>query len=343
MEKKLILIDGSSILSTSYYGLLPTSIKFAKTEEEKERHYKEILQTKDGIYTNAIFGMFKTLISLIRVEKPTHLAVAWDVGRATTFRRKFYSEYKATRGNTPEPLKKQFSLMDELLKEVGVTQFSDPLYEADDFLGSLADKFESDIPIYIMTKDQDMLQLASENTKIWLLQSSETKAQEIMTEYYQRDLCEMTSIPRSCIELSYPLVKEYYGVKPEEVPHLKGLMGDSSDNIPGVPGVGPKTAIPLINQFKTIDNLYESIKKIEKKDEPKAKKFFKEQLGISSPLGKLLKDGAEESARLSKMLATIKRNIDMDCSIDDLELNINKESLRNTFKRLEFKSLYGQI
>ena len=157
----LLLIDGSSLLTTQYYGNLPKEILFAKTEEEKKKHYYRIMQTKTGIYTNAVYGFMRILLKIIKEQKPGYLAVAWDKSR-NTFRREIYSDYKGNRGETPVPLKDQFILCEELLQKMGIRQFMDDKFEADDFCGTLSKKFEKEIPVKILTKDNDYLQLVTE-------------------------------------------------------------------------------------------------------------------------------------------------------------------------------------
>lgn len=338
MTEKLILIDGSSLLSTHYYGMLPKPILFAKTEEEREKHYGKILQNKKGQFTNGAFGMTKAMLKLIREQKPTHLAVAWDISRKTTFRREAYAEYKGTRGETPYPLKEQFPLMQELLGRLGIAQFMHAEYEADDYLGTLSRKFEKEIPTYILTKDRDALQLVSDHTRLWLMQTSEDKAKELCQSYYPEG--PEFNIPRNCFELTPQIVKAEFGVHPDCCVMLKALTGDASDNIPGVKGVGAASAVPLVNEYRTIDNLYADIENIDGKEEKEIKAFWKEYLGISrSPLSFLLKDGAREAAKMSEFLGTIKTDIPVEASLDDLKINICETEMKECFEELEFQSL----
>lgn len=346
--KYLLLIDGSSLLSTQYYGNLPRQITFAKTKEEKEMHYDKIMQTSSGIYTNAVYGFLRAFLKIIQEQKPTHVVVSWDISR-DTFRRKIYEKYKGNRDETPAPLKAQFILCQEILKEMGIRQFMDKEYEADDFCGSLSTKFENEISIRILTKDNDYLQLVSENTRLWLMFTTTDKADEFFNKYGIEK--ELFNIPEKAIELTPLLVKEEFGVTVDQIVDLKALKGDTSDNIPGVKGVGETSAIPLINEYGTIENLYGNIRNLDKKEEKEIKEFWKNSLGIKrSPLAYLLKEKdendnsdepvGEESAILSKKLGKIKCDIDLgNLTIDDLLLNINKEKTSEQFERLEFKSL----
>ena len=154
MEKEksfLLIIDGSSLLSTQFYGNLPREILFAKTQEEKEKYYHKIMQTSKGVYTNAVYGFFRTLLRIVKEQKPSHLVVTWDISR-DTFRRKLYPAYKAQRSETMLPLKEQFVLCQNALESVGICQLMDEEYEADDFSGTIASMFEGEIPVRILTR-----------------------------------------------------------------------------------------------------------------------------------------------------------------------------------------------
>ena len=286
-DKKLVIIDGSSLLSTSFYGTAK-DLMFAKTEEQKEQAYKKLMQTKDGVYTNGVYGFMKTLNKIIDNQKPSHLAVVFDLSRETTFRKQMYSEYKGTRKKTPSPLSQQFKLMQEVLEYIGIPVFKSLEFEADDYAGSLARRFEDEIPVYCHTKDNDYLQLVSHNTRIWIV----TSKNEEMFEQVGLDKKEF-NLPDGVFEYSLTSFSELQGLNsPAEFIDAKALMGDKSDNIPGVYGVGDKVVIPLIKEYSSIENLYNEIENLTAKEEKELKKFFKESLGISrSPIANLLKDG----------------------------------------------------
>lgn len=286
-DKKLVIIDGSSLLSTSFYGTAK-DLMFAKTEEQKEQAYKKLMQTKDGVYTNGVYGFMKTLNKIIDNQKPSHLAVVFDLSRETTFRKQMYSEYKGTRKKTPSPLSQQFKLMQEVLEYIGIPVFKSLEFEADDYAGSLARRFEDEIPVYCHTKDNDYLQLVSHNTRIWIV----TSKNEEMFEQVGLDKKEF-NLPDGVFEYSLTSFSELQGLNsPTEFIDAKALMGDKSDNIPGVYGVGDKVVIPLIKEYSSIENLYSEIENLTAKEEKELKKFFKESLGISrSPIANLLKDG----------------------------------------------------
>ena len=339
----LLLIDGSSLLSTQFFGSLPRQILFAKTVEEKEKFYDKILQTSDGFYTNGVFGFVKYLLKIIRELKPSHIAIAWDLSR-NTFRRELYPEYKANRGETMAPLSDQFAICQEVVKALGIAQFMSGTYEADDFCGTLAEKFKSKIPVFIMTKDNDYLQLVDENTKLWLMHSSAEKTDELYKKYGIDKLT--VNAPDRCFVYDRELIKKEFGIEPENVNSLKGIMGDPSDNIKGVPGVGEATARLLIGKYHTVDGLYKVIDGKDKKELDEIKKLWKEELGINrSPLSYLLKTSdtelvGEKSARLSEELATIKTDIDITgVELSDLSTNIDFENGSKVIKALEFNSV----
>lgn len=337
----LLLIDGSSLLSTQYYGNLPKEIQFAKTEEEKEKHFNKIMQTRKGVYTNAIYGFMRTFSKILKEQKPSFVAVAWDKSR-NTFRREIYADYKGNRGNTPLPLKQQFELCENILEEMGIKQFMDDRYEADDFCGTLSSLFEKDVPVRILTKDNDYLQLVSDNTNLWLMHSTAKKTEELCQKY---GLIADGTFPDRVFPLTPELVKKEFGVEPESVNSLKGLQGDSSDNIKGVQGVGPATAVALIAEYKNVTALYDDIRNLDEKGKKEKAAEWKTRLGISrSPLNYLLKESdgepvGEEAALLSEKLATIKRDVPLDVKLEDLRLSINFSAANRIFEELEFKSI----
>lgn len=339
----LLLIDGSSLLSTQYYGNLPREIMFAKTTEDREKYYNKIMQTSEGVYTNAIYGFMRTFIKILKEQKPKYIAVAWDVSR-DTFRRDIYSEYKGTRGETPVPLKEQFKLCQDMLKVMNVPQFMDNKYEADDFCGTLAMKFEEEVPVRIYTKDNDYLQLVSDNTRLWLAYTTQEKADELFKKYnIDKD---SISVPDKSFELTPELVKREFGVKPCQIADLKGLIGDKSDNIKGVAGVGEASAVPLLCEYETIENLYDNIRNLDKKSEKELKDYWKTKLSIKrSPLSYLLKESdedlvGEKSAIISKQLAVIKRDIDLgELKLEDLKVDIDEVSGNEELEKLQIKSI----
>ncbi|MDW2798914.1 5'-3' exonuclease H3TH domain-containing protein [Clostridium boliviensis] len=353
-EKRFVVIDGSSMLSTCYYAVLPREIMFAKTEEEKKKHYDKILHAKDGTYTNAIFGMLKMVASLMKKQQPDHIAFVFDKTR-DTFRRELYSQYKGTRGATPEPLKEQFALMERILEEVGFKVLCCNQYEADDYAGSLVLKFREQIPMVVLTKDHDYLQLVNDeyNVRAWMVQSRQEKADELYQKYYSfyGMKKEEINLPEKVFEYTSDTVLREEGVLPEQIPDLKGIQGDASDNIPGVKGVSSAAPI-LLREYKTVERIYDVIHEAEadKKRLKDLQDFWKNDLGITrSPYKAMTKTSEEElcgekAARLSKTLAAIKTDIPLDFQLEDFNASsYNEDAVREWLIRLDIKetSIFG--
>lgn len=342
MKDYLLIIDGSSLLTTQFFGNLPREIIFAKTMEEKALYFPKIMQTSGGVYTNAVYGFVRVLLKILKEQKPAYLAVAWDVSR-NTFRREIYPDYKGNRGETMPPLKEQFVLCQEVLKSMKVPQFMDEHYEADDFSGTLTAMFEHQVPVRIMTKDHDYLQLVSDNTKLWMIHSTAKKTEELYEKYGMRQ--KDYDVPDRTFPFDPELVEKEFGVLPESINSLKGLQGDASDNIKGVPGVGEMTAAALIHEYGSVEKLYEVLHALDEAGRKKLAEDWKQRLGIKrSPIGALLKESetelvGEKAALLSKQLATIKKDIPLKITLEDLRVNIDAEAAREQFARLEFKSL----
>ena len=223
---KLLLVDGNSILNRGFYAL-------------------PLLSDKNGIYTNAVLGFLNILFKVTEDERPDYLTVAFDV-HAPTFRHKMYDAYKGTRKPMPEELKMQLPIIREVLSSMEVNIVELAGYEADDLLGTLAKKGEKEgLEVTLLSGDRDLLQIASEHIKISIPKTTGGKTETF--NYYEQDV-----------------IKEY-GVTPLEFIEVKALQGDSSDNIPGVSKVGPKTATELIGTYHSLENLYEHIEKITKK------------------------------------------------------------------------------
>ena len=321
---RLLLVDGSSMLHSCFFGTVPKEYYRAKTPEERRFILPRIMQTRSGVFTNGVYAMSKSLKNLVERCKPGYMAVAWDVSRET-FRRGIYAEYKANRAETAPELKSQFAIMQEILRVAGVKQFMDPNLEADDFLGSLSKQFEKQTPVYIYTKDQDALQLVSDYTRVWLITSKSEEFKKIFGN-------PSSFVPNGAFEFTPVFVKEIYGLEPTQIVDKKALEGDPSDNIPGVKGVGEKASIPLLQEYGTVEEIYNQLE-----DERSFKETCKE-LGIRSPI-KALTEG-KDMAFLSKTLATIKTD-PLPVTLEDLRVKVNQESLNNIFRELEFTSLVG--
>lgn len=285
---KLLAIDGNSIINRAFYGI-------------------KLLTAKDGTYTNAVYGFINILNRLTELEKPDGVAVAFDL-KAPTFRHKKYAEYKAGRKGMPEELAQQMPIMKEWLTLAGYTCIECETYEADDILGTLAALCEkSGNECVIATGDRDSLQLVSDTTRV-LLAATKMGKPEI-------------------INYDKAALFERYGLTPHEMIELKSLMGDSSDNIPGVAGVGEKTATDLITRFHSIDNIYESL----------------ETLDIKESVRKKLEAG-RESAYLSRELGTICREAPINPDILQYKIKLrNDAELARLMTRLEFFKLMEKM
>ena len=279
--KKILVIDGNSIINRAFYGVRP-------------------LTTKSGKHTNAIFGMINIIQRQLSAIKPDYAAVAFDV-KHPTFRHEMYSEYKAGRHATPEELLSQFADAKECLTLMGLHIMELPGYEADDIQGTVAKMAHAlpDTVSYVLSGDRDLLQLIDNKVSVLLVTNAETK--EMHEEEFRAE----------------------YGISPKDFVDMKALMGDSSDNIPGVAGIGKKTAETLIQSFGNLDCIYENI------DDARIKKSVRE---------KLITD--KENAYLSKTLATINTNAPIGKNLDDLTYEgMNKSGLYAKFLELELNSL----
>lgn len=335
-----LIIDGSSMLSSSYYGNLPKQILFAKTEEERAKHYDKIMHAPDGTYSNGIFTMLRTVLKILKNQKPDHIAFVFDKTR-NTFRRELYADYKGTRGETPAPLKQQFILAEEMFKEMGFPVFFSDQYEADDFAGSITEKFWQQDAIVLITKDADYLQLVSDkrNVRAWMVQVSQEKADKLFAAY-QVDK-ERTNLPDKVFEFTEAYIEGEYGLSSGNmVVDWKALAGDSSDNIPGVKGISDKSAVPLLNEYQTVEGLYEALEE----EGTSIEDFWKESLGLrKGSYKKLTAPGAKESALLSKQLATIRRDIPIAAELPDFKCTPNREGFLKIVEQFGFQSLKDEL
>ncbi|MCO7175954.1 DNA polymerase I [Sporolactobacillus kofuensis] len=263
-----------------------------------------LLSNNQGMYTNAVYGFAMMLMKVIEEEQPTHLLVAFDAGK-TTFRHATYKDYKGGRQKTPPELSQQFPLVHELLDAMAIRRYELENYEADDIVGTLArTAHEEGFDVRIVTGDKDYLQLVDDGIKVSLIRKGITD-----TVNYDVDM-----------------VHERYGIKPEAVIDLKGLMGDTSDNIPGVPGVGEKTATKLLKQFGTVEGVYEHLDDVS---------------------GKKLKEKLEDNkaqALLSKQIATIDKHSPLTLTVDACAYeNKVTDRLRALFQELGFQSLLDKL
>ncbi len=284
MEKRLIIIDGNSIINRAFYALPDMS-------------------NSEGLKTNAIFGFVRMMFKIIEDYQPTHMSVAFDK-KAPTFRHKQYADYKAGRKKMPDELAQQLQPLKDLLDKFNINRLELEGYEADDLIGTVARLGEeNDFKVYIVTGDKDAIQLASHKTTILITKKGVGEVEEY----------------------NYDSVLERYEMTPTQFIDLKGLMGDKSDNIPGVPGVGEKTGIKLLKQYSTIENL------IEHTDE------------LKGSIKKKIEEN-KDLALMSKELATIITNVPIEVKLEDLEYgDYNKDDVVEKFKEFGFTSLITKL
>ena len=326
----LLLLDGSSMLSSCFFGTVPKAYHGAKTEQEIKKALKKIMQTKKGLYTNGVFAMTKTLLGIIEKQNISKVVVAWDVSR-NTFRKELYPEYKANRSETRPELVEQYKLMQEILDSAGIAQYFVKGYEADDIIGTIANMYQEKMPICVMSKDMDLAQLIDDKVRFWQMTS---KAPQILEELGG---IEQGLLPGNVVEFTVSSFKKYHNISPNQVTDFKAIVGDVSDNIPGVKGVGEKTAIPLLREYESLEEIYEAIE-----DEEDFKNVTAE-LGIKNPINKLQKKKNKELAFLSKQLGTIEKNVPVEVNEEDFEVELNWEELNKKFEKLEFFSLIRQV
>ena len=284
--KKLILVDGNNLLFRSYYATAYTG---------------NFMKNSKGFPTNALFGFTNMINKIIEEEKPTRMIVAFDKGK--TFRHEKYDFYKAGRGETPDELKLQFPIAKEMLGYMGIKYYEINDYEADDIIGTFARlcNENDDFIGTIISSDKDLLQLISPQVDIKLLK--------------QKDY----------IRYNVDTFKDAYGIEPINIIDLKALMGDSSDNIPGVKGIGEKTALKLLQEYKTLDGIYENIDKIK-----------------GATKNKLIED--KDNAYMSYSIATIVTDVPMEIDLDDIKVKeIDLEKLNSLYEELEFYSFLKKI
>ncbi|MCK4689990.1 MAG: DNA polymerase I, partial [Candidatus Marinimicrobia bacterium] len=279
----LYLIDGSAIAYRSYFGMI-----------------RNRLTTSNGQPTGATYAFVKSLLKIINERKPDYLGMVFDAPEKT-FRHKIYPDYKATREAMPDDLVSQLPQMFKITEAMNIPVIISPGYEADDIIGTLAlEAKKKGISVFMVTGDKDFMQLLGDDIYMYKPASGQKEVEIISSDK----------------------VVEKWGVRPDQIADYLGLVGDSSDNIPGVKGIGPAKARPLLQEYGTVEGVIENLDKIE-----------------NARVANMLKEGSE-SAKFSKMLATIKTDISLDVSIDNLKSSsVNKSSLNEIFEELEFFTL----
>ncbi|KMZ54672.1 DNA polymerase I [Dorea sp. D27] len=287
MAEKIVLIDGHSILNRAFYGLPD-------------------LTNSEGLHTNAVYGFLNIMFKILDEEAPEYLTVAFDV-HAPTFRHEMYAEYKGTRKPMAEELRQQVPVIKDVLRAMGINIIEKAGLEADDLLGTISKHCgERGMEVAVISGDRDLLQLATEHVKIRIPKTKQGRTE--IEDYYAAD------------------VKERYQVTPTEFIDLKALMGDSSDNIPGVPSIGEKTATKIISEYHSIENAYEHVDELKP---PRAAKALKEHWDM---------------AVMSRKLAEIDVDAEVEFKLDEAELgNVFTEEAYGWFQRLQFKNLLGKF
>ena len=282
MSKKIVLIDGHSILNRAFFGVPP-------------------LTNSEGLHTNAVYGFLNIMFKILDEEKPDYLTVAFDRSEPT-FRHQMFDAYKGTRKPMAQELREQVPVMKEVLQAMGIKIVEMPGYEADDLLGTIAGMAEvQGMDVSIISGDRDLLQLATEKVKIRIPKTKRTGTE--IEDYYAAD------------------VVERYQVTPKEFIDVKALMGDSSDNIPGVPGIGEKTATNLIVAYKSIENAYAHLEEITKRAKTNLEEHY-------------------DMAQMSKTLATIEVHVPIEFDMEAAKLtDLYTPEAYVYMKRLEFKNM----
>ncbi|RUS45517.1 5'-3' exonuclease H3TH domain-containing protein [Cohnella sp. AR92] len=283
-NNKILIVDGMALLFRAF---------FAQSYSAR--------RTPDGTPTNAIFGFLQYLFDAVNTFRPTHVLCCWDMG-SKTFRTEMYTEYKANRPEAPEDLVPQFSLVKDVVAALGIPNLGIEGYEADDCIGTLATRLCEQGHVYVLTGDQDMLQLVSERVHVVIMKKGRQN-------YAVYDL---------------DLLKEDKGIQPFQIVELKGLTGDTSDNYPGVKGIGEKTALKLLLEYETIDGILANLSSLSASIKTK----------IENDLDML---------HLSRTLARINVDSPIDCVLDDCLWNVSIEQAKPLFDQYRLTTLLQMI
>lgn len=282
MKRNILLVDGMALL---FRGFFATSFR------------GNFMKTSAGVPTNGVYQFLRYLLDAVHTFQPTHVIACWDMG-SRTFRTELYEGYKANRDEPPEELIPQFDLAKEAAEAFDIPNVGIENYEADDCMGSLASVLKKHDNVIILTGDQDMLQLVDDGVRVAIMRKGQGNY-ELFTHnnFYAK-----------------------MGIYPRQIIDLKGLMGDSSDNYPGVKGIGEKTALKLLQEFPSIDELLNNMEQLPNGVQTKIKQN-------------------SDMLHLSRQLAEIKCDIPMECTIDDALWEVNRERVQDIFRRLEFKNM----
>lgn len=286
---RIMLVDGMALLFRAFYATAMSNYYMINSK---------------GIPTNGVYGMMKHLFTAINAYQPTHVVCCWDMG-SQTFRNDMFPEYKANRGAPPEELIPQFDLAKEVVESLNIPNVGQVGYEADDCMGTLSHLYSEHSQVFLLTGDQDLLQLLKPNVRVVLLK----KGYGNYLEYHEDSFVEEK------------------GITPSQMIDLKALMGDSSDNYPGVKGIGEKTALKLLLKYETIEGILENLDQLTKGQRAKIEQDL-------------------EMLHLSRKLARIHCEAGIDCSLEDALFFIDNEKMGSKFDELEFrnwkKNIVGQ-
>lgn len=281
-DNKILLVDGMALLFRAFYSTAMSGYFMINSK---------------GVPTNGVHGFVRHLFTAVNHFEPSHVVCCWDMG-SKTFRTDLYPEYKGNRGEPPIELIPQFDLVKEVVASFDIPNIGLKGFEADDCIGTLANQYKSEQEVIILTGDQDILQLVDPAIKVVILRNGYGN-----------------------YEIYHPeMLMERKGIRPEQMVDLKALMGDSSDNYPGVKGIGEKTAVKLLSQFETIEGILANIDSLSKGHRSKIEQDI-------------------EMLHLSRKLAKIHCEVPVSCSLDEALFNIDRSKVLNMFKELEFKGL----
>lgn len=281
-KPSILLIDGMALMFRAYYASAVTGY---------------VRRTKAGVPTNAVYGFMRYFWDAVQKFGPSHIACCWDLG-SKTFRTEQFAAYKGNRSDAPEDLIPQFSLIRDVMDSLSIPNVSSPGYEADDCIGSLAARFGQEMDVLILTGDHDMLQLVNERTSVIIMKKGHGNY--------------MVYTPESLLEEKC--------LKPGQIVDLKGLMGDTSDNYPGVRGIGEKTALKLVQEYGSVEGILANLDQLSKSVRAK----------IEADLDML---------HLSRQLAEIRCDVELDCTADSCRFELNPALVVSKFEELEMASV----
>lgn len=286
MNKHVLLVDGMALLFRSFYA---TAV------------HRNFMINDQGVPTNGVNGYLKHLLTAIQTFQPTHIVCCWDMG-SQTYRNELFQDYKANRGEPPVELIPQFDLAKEATEELGIVNIGLKGFEADDCIGTLAALYQKEAHVTVLTGDKDLLQILTEHVTVALMQKGIGNYKEYTKALFEEEM----------------------GISPKALIDMKALMGDSSDNYPGVKGIGEKTALKFIQTFQTIDRLLENVHELTPAQQKKM------QAGL-------------EDLKLSRILAEIKCDVPLSCPIDETKMKINVERATTMLRLHQIKGIEPMV